>query len=66
MIANVCVTVHHCFNLAFVTAISFHSLRFSTVSTVAASTRSCEMLLIMVGVSKYSVYSPSVVFPKMC
>lgn len=62
----VCGGVHRCFNLAFVAATSFHSLHFSAVSTVAASSRSCEMLLIMVSVSKYSVYSPSVVFPKMC
>lgn len=47
----------HCFNLAFVTAICVHSLCFSTVSTVAASHHSCDMLLIMPGVSTNAAYS---------
>lgn len=51
-----------------VVLISFLQLlyRFSTVSIAAASSFSCEMLLIMVSVSKHSVCSLSVVFPKMC
>lgn len=53
-----------------VVLISFSLLQllysFSTVSIAAASSFSCEMLLIMVSVSKYSVCSPSVVFPEMC
>lgn len=43
-----------------------HLYSFSTVSIAAASSFSCEMRLIMVSVSKYSVCSLSVVFPKIC
>lgn len=57
-ITSVCLEhQRHCFNLAFVTAMCVHSLHFSTVSTVAASHRSCDMLLIMPGVSKNAAYS---------
>lgn len=58
--------VHPGFSLAFVTVTLVHSLCISTVSTVAASTFSCEILLIVVSISKYGVYSPSVAFPTMC